>query len=125
MQNKGAFHDKYPNENFHSFQFFKYYSFGGFTTVNFPFLFYGKKRSNKNKILITKFFKENGFITCGANDWCGIDNIRAYHNFSKDDIYDHIFPICDPNNEHYNLNTIRCLYGKHSIEYLLEYSVQF
>ena len=125
MQYKGAFHDKYPNENFHSFQFFKYYSFLGFTTVNFPFLFYGKRRINKNKILITKFFKENGFITCGANDWCGIDNIRTYHNFSKEDIYDHIFPICDPNNEHYNLNTIRCLYGKHSIEYLLEYSIQF
>ena len=125
MPYKGSFHDKYPNENFHSFQFFKYYSFLGFTTVNFPLLFYGKKRSNKNKILITKFFKENGFITCGANDFCGIDNIRTYHNFSKEDIYDHFFPICDPNNEHFNLNTIRCLYGKHNIEYLLEYSIQF
>ena len=125
MSYKGAFHDKHPFEKFHSFQFFKYHSFKGYTTVNYPFLFYGQNRFNKNKTLITKFFKENGFITSVANDWCGIDNIKTYHNFSKEDIYDHIFLICDPNNEHYNSNTIRCLYGKHNIEYLLDYTNQF
>ena len=125
MSYKGYFHHKYPNENFHSFQFFKYHSFKGFTAGNFPFLFYGKNSTNKNKVLITKFLKENGFITSAANDWCGIDNMRTYHTFSKEEMYDHIFPICDPNNEHFNLNTIRCLYGKYNIEYLLEYSIQF
>ena len=125
MSYKGESHNKYPSENFHSFQFFKYHSFNGYTTVNYPFLFYGQRRTDKNKIAITKFFKENGFITCAANDWCIRDNIRAYHRYSFSDIYDHMLPLCDPNNENFNLNTIRCLYGKNNYEYLLEYTNQF
>ena len=125
MSYKGGFHHKYPSENFHSFQFFKYHSFLGYTTINFPLLFYGEKYKEKNRILITKFFKENGFITSAANDYCQIDNVRAHHKFSFAEMYDHIFYLCDPNNKNINVNTIRCLYGKNNYEHLLEYTNQF
>ena len=122
---KGNFNEKYPSENFHSFQFFKYHSFYGFTTHNYPFLFYGKNPKNRKKIFITKFLKKNGFVTSEAIDWCGIDNIRTFHSFTKEDIFDHFLNLCDPNNDHFNLNTIRCLYDKQNTEYLIEYTNQF
>ena len=125
MKYQGGFHYKYPSENFHSFQFFKYHSFYGYTSVNYPFLFYGQNKTDVNKSLITKFFKENGFITSAANDYCYIDNTRTYHNLTLDEMYDHLLALCDPNNDHYNSYTIRCLYGKHNIEYLFEYTKQF
>ena len=125
MSYKGGFHKKYPSENFHSFQFFKYYSFRGRTAINYPFLFYGQNRTSLNKSIITKFIKENGFVTSEAIDWCGIDNIRTYHNFTNEDIYDHLLSLCDPNNENFNLNTIRCLYEKQNFEHLVEYTTQF
>ena len=125
MPYKGRFHKKYSSENYHSFQFFKYYSFIGWTTGNYPILFYGQNFKRRKKSIITKFFKKNGFITSEAIDFCGIDNIRAFHNFNKEDIYDHILSLCDPNNDYYSLNTIRCLYGKQNIEHLIEYTNQF
>ena len=125
MPYKGGFHKKYSSENFHSFQFFKYYSFRGHTAINYPFLFYGQNRTSLNKSIITKFFKKNGYVTSEAIDCCGIDNIRAFHNFTEEDIYDHILSLCDPNNDYYNLNTIRCLYGKQNMEHLIEYTNQF
>jgi hypothetical protein len=125
MPYKGKSHTKYPFQNFHSFQFFKYHSFKGHTSTNYPFLFFGQNKTDTNKSLITKYLKENGFITSAVIDWCKIDNIRTYHNYSTEDMYDHILPLCDPNNEHFNSNTMRCLYGKQNIEYLLEYTNQF
>jgi hypothetical protein len=125
MSYKGFSHEKYSSENFHSFQFFKYHSFKGHTAVNYPFLFYGQNRTSLNKSFITKFLKKNGFMTSEAIDCCGIDNIRTFHNFNEEDIFDHILSLCDPNNDDYNLNTIRCLYGKLNMEYLIEYTEQF
>ena len=125
MQYKGLFNDKYPSENYHSFQFFKYHSFNGHTSINYPFLFYGQNRTDKNKSLITRYLKKNGFVTSASNDWCVKDNARTYYNYTQEDMYDHLFPLCDPNNDHFNANTMRCLYGKHNIEYLLEYTNQF
>ena len=54
-----------------------------------------------------------------------IDNVRTFHNFSKEEVYDHQFVICDPNIEHYNQNSIKCLYGKSNAEILYEYGNQF
>ena len=125
MSYKGAFNEKYPSENFHSFQFFKYQSFYGYTSINYPFLFFGQKKENKNKILRTKYLKEKGYITSNTNDYCNIDSTRTYHNYSINEMYDHQFLICDPNNEHQNLNTIRCLYDKQNIEHLYDYTEQF
>ena len=122
---KGGFHLKYPNENFHSFQFFKYHSFLGNTQSNYPRLFYGQDKENKNLNLITKYLKENGYITSTAHDYCNRENTRPYHNYTYEEVFDHEYLLCDPNNDHINLNTIRCLYGKKNNEYLYEYTEQF
>ena len=87
MSYEGGHHYKYPSNNYHSFQFFKYYSFKGHTAINYPLLFYGQYREKKNKSLITKFYKQNGFITSECIDYCGFDNIRTYHNYTNEDIY--------------------------------------
>ena len=44
MAYEGYYHAKYLSEKFHSFQFFKYHSFKGHTTINYPFLFYGQDK---------------------------------------------------------------------------------
>ena len=51
---EGGFNENYPEEKFHSFQFFKYQSFIGRTAANFPRLFYGNRREAKNIIRLTK-----------------------------------------------------------------------
>ena len=120
----GASQFKNPSEKFHSFQFFKYQSFLFHTRNNYPILFYGQDR-NRNIVLITKYLKENGYVTCYSNDACRKDNVRTLHILSNEEDYDHQFMICDPNKESINGNTIRCLYGNQTIEYLYEYGNQF
>ena len=124
MNYKGASYIKKSSQNFHSFQFFKYHSFMYYTTYNFPLLLYGRARK-RNIVKITKYLKKNGYITCYSGDICDKDNTRTLHNLTKEEIYDHQFIICDPNNESFNINSIRCLYGKQNIEQLLEYGNQF
>ena len=124
MPFKGGFNKKFPSENFHSFQFFKYHSFMSYTSFNFPILFYGQQKYSK-KVLITKYLKENGFITGYTGDYCYKDNIRIHNNWTLNEVYDHQFLICDPNNDHYNLYTLNCLYGKPTSHHLFEYGLQF
>ena len=124
MNYKGVSKKNNSSEKFHSFQFFKYHSFRYCTTYNFPLLLYGRVR-NRNIVKITKYLKENGYITGYSNDACNKDNTRTLHNLTIEEVYDHQFIICDPNTESINLNSIRCLYGKQTIEHLLEYGNQF
>ena len=124
MPYKGASQEKYTSDKFHSFQFFKYQSFILYTPNNYPILFYGRTR-NSSIVLITKYLKENGYITCYSGEWCDKDNIRTLHNLTAEEVYDHQFIICDPNKENTNGNTIQCLYGKQIIEHLYEYGKQF
>ena len=125
MPYKGNFNEKFPSEIFHGFQFFKYHSFHDYTTGNFPLLFYGQKSENYKKIAITKFIKENGYITCLIHDYCELENIDTNHNFTKDEAFDHQFIVCDPNHSDSSLYEIRCLYDKQDFEYFLEYIEQF
>ena len=125
MPYKGLSNEKYPSENYHSFQFFKYHSFKGNTYSNYPRLFFGARAGKDNITLITKHLKENGYITSYVHDYCDKDNTRLHHNYTIDEIYDHQFLLCDPNNEFVNLNEIRCLYGKQNFEHLYEYTNQF
>ena len=123
------FFEKFMNykgvsQKFHSFQFFKYHSFMYYTSYNFPLLFFGRVRK-KNMVKITKYLKKNGYITCYSGDLCDKDNTRILHNLTNEEIYDHQFILCDPNNESFNINYIRCLYGKQNIVHLLEYGNQF
>ena len=122
---KGDFNKKYVSENFHSFQFFKYHSFKGYTSVNYPFLFYGQKKENKNKNLLTKFLKNNGYITCNVHDYCDIENTNTYNNYTSDEVYDHQYIVCDSNNYDISVNKVRCLYGKQNIEHFVNYTEQF
>ena len=125
MSYQGGFNENYPEDNYHSFEFFKYHTFKGHTSINFPFLFYGQKKTVKNKNLINKYFKESGFVTSLAHDSCLRDNTICYHEFIEEEVYDHEFNLCDPNREHININTIRCLYGKQDLEHLMDYTDKF
>jgi hypothetical protein len=122
---QGGFNKKFQNEKFHSFQFFKYHSFRIHTTGNYPRLFYGKKRESKKLVKISYYAKQCGYITNFCIDVCQRDNIRTLHNLTINEVEDHQFLICDPNRESFNQNFIKCLYGKQTIEYLIEYSNQF
>ena len=120
---KGNKNLKFPNENFHSFQFFKYHSHKYYTSGNYPILFYGKHRDETDKF-ITFYLKKNGYITGQSSDNCYNDFTRGYHNFSFDDIYDHQYLICDPNYSNHR-SKLNCFYGKLHVEYMLEYINQF
>ena len=123
MSYNGVSLKKSPSEKFHGFQFFKYHSFKYSTPYNYPILFYGSMKIKK--VLITKHLKENGYVTCFSGELCAKDNARTMHNLTNEEFYDHQFIICDPNREHININTIKCLYGKKNIEHLYEYGDQF
>ena len=125
MSYKGGFNENYPEENYHSFQFFKYYSFQKFTANNWPILFYGQKKENTNKTLYTKFFKENGYIISSANDFCDKENTRTLHNLTESETFDHQLMMCDPNCDPISTFTLRCVYGKNNIEPLIDYTYQF
>ena len=125
MSYKGDYNKKFPSHNFHSFQFFKYHSFEYYTGGNYFKLYYGRTYGENNVVLITKYLKENGYITSYATDQCLKENIVTHHNFTKEEAYDHQFLICDPNVVHYNIYTIKCLYGKIMAAHLFEYGNQF
>jgi len=116
---EGGFNEKYPDENFHSFQFFKYHSFEGRTTGNYPKLFYGNKIEAKNIVRINKYFKDNGYITNYCCDLCKKDNSRTLHNSSFDELYDYQLLLCDPNVERYHKPIKKCLYGRNDVSYLI------
>ena len=120
---KGNHNPKFPSENFHSFQFFKYHSLHYYTVGNYPVLYYGNFRNKKNK-LITLTLKKNGYITGYTSDNCQIDFTNAFHDFSFDDIYDHQFVMCDPNKK-LPSSKMNCLYQKMPIVHQIEYIDQF
>ena len=125
MSYKGGFHERYPTENFHNFQFFKNHSFTDHTRGNYPRLIYGNDRNTTKLVRITKYLKENGFITSYSGDECMRDNTRTLYKLIIDEVDDRQILLCDPNKENFNKNTIKCLYGKINTEHLLEYTNQF
>jgi hypothetical protein len=125
MSYNGGHHEKYPEENYHSFQFFKYHSFRMYTPSNFPILFYGNKREVKDLVLITRYLKENGYVTNYCGDECRKDPTRTFHNMTKSELYDHQMLICDPNAIDMNKPIKKCLYGNIDSYHLYEYGKQF
>ena len=124
MPYKGKFNKKYPSENFHSFQFFKYHSFYMYTHGNYPKLFYGMDKS-ENMTRITKYLKENGYITGFSNDMCLRDSCWMPHDMSKEEICDHELILCDPNMRSTNSMIKKCLYNKVNAGHQYEYGLQF
>ena len=128
MSFNGGHHPKYPSENYHSFQFFKYHSFTSYTRNNYMQLFYGNAYGSVNEkkmVRITKYLKENGYITSYINDMCLREPTNTGHNMDYEEIGDHEWLICDPNMKNVHSHTIRCLYNKISTEYAYEYGIQF
>ena len=125
MPFEGSFNENYPDEKFHSFQFFKYHSFEGRTGGNFPRLYYGNRREAKNIIRITKYLKENGYITNYCSQQCKKDNTRTLHDVTQSENYDHQILLCDPNAPRYYKPIRKCLYGKDDVAFLFDYSEQF
>ena len=128
MSYKGGYNEKYPNENYHSFQFFKYHSFKAYTRYNYMQIFYGNAfgKISSNKIVrITKYCKQNGYITGYINDMCLREPTNTGHNMNYEEIADHEMIICDPNMKSVHSHTKRCLYNKLSTEHVYEYGNQF
>ncbi len=123
MSYKGSHNDKYPSENFHSFQFFKFHSFGYYTRYNYPPVFYGKIKGKLVRNI--KYLKENGYVTCYINDMCHREPTNTGHNMTDEEISDHEMLICDPNMKHVFSSSKRCLYNKITASYALEYGEQF
>jgi hypothetical protein len=124
MPYKGYSNKLDPNDKYHAFQFMKYHSFKYNTRGNYPKMFYGHYKG-KIKFRITKYLKQNGFVTALTNDLCRLDSCYLPHNMSLEEISDHEFLICDPNKRSTNIMIKRCLYNKINVEYQLEYGNQF
>lgn len=124
MSYKGGFNKKYPSKKFHSFQFFKYYSFKGYTFNNYPRIFDGNL-AGRNIVRITKYFKENRYVTSFSNDICLLELFVTNHNMTFEEIGDHELIICDTNKKSSNGLTKRYLYNKLVISHLYEFGKQF
>ena len=124
MPYKGYSNKLYPNEKYHAFQFMKYHSFKYNTGGNYPKMFYGRNRGEK-MIRITKYLKQNGYVTAFSNDFCNLDSCYLPRNMSLEEIADHEYIICDATSKSINSMLKRCLYDKINVEYQLEYGNQF
>lgn len=124
---------------FESFQFFKYHGVGRYTVMNNVPLFWGTWALDTKS---AKFFLENflalGYMSGSAQNHCAKETVasddigQVEYNF-----YDHELNgfFCDPNNEskdnaysnYKGANGMmpRCMYGKHTGQYALEYALQF
>jgi hypothetical protein len=126
---------------YRSYQFIKYHNFAPFTQINVQPMFYGKKMSSKSGRDILFYLKNNGFITGQSSNLCSKEVFAVeshynilYVNFSNFD-HENIAMFCDPNyydrNNPYPLHKgpfsiiRKCLYGKDTFEYVLEYGKKF
>jgi len=124
MPYEGYSNTLYPKKKYHSFQFLKYHSFKFNTGGNYPKLFYGHKRA-ENIVRITKYLKQNGYVTAFSNDLCDLDSCKLPHDMSLEEISDHEYLLCDVNRKSINSMVKRCLYDKINVRHQLEYGNQF
>ena len=124
-------------QKYHGFEFIKYQKFDGATLQNALPMFSGVYFDYNNIMInIVKDFKENGYITCNVQDIChkelmSLEPLKYYTYIEFDHEYAAIN--CDPNvyKPGYGLfngdNSVfrKCLYGKESFDYSLEYSKKF
>ena len=124
MPYKGKANKDYPQEKYHSFQFLKYHSFKYYTRGNYPKLFYWTDKSKK-MIRITKFLKQNGYITAFSNDLCARDSCWLPQDITLEEICDYELILCDPNMKSANSMVKKCLYDKINADYQYEYGYKF
>ena len=134
---------KYNNNlGFNAYQFMKYQSFAHWTTPNILPMFFSSKDRFGHQSHLVKFFKDNGFVTGNTGNLCSKDSCElSKEDYKKNnlgyDCFDHenIGMFCDPNysseDSPYPIfsgpyGIIRkCLYGKDTFKYLLEYGKKF
>ena len=126
------------NQKYHGFEFLKYHKFNGATLGNAIPMFSGVYFGKKYKMVsIVKELKSTGYITCNVQDVChkelmGIGNEYANYSYIEFD-HEYAAPNCDPNVYTYGYGLFsgengvlrKCLYGKESFEFSLEYARQF
>ena len=122
------------------YQMMKYHNFIYFTPPNVNPMFYGESMYNANGTNIIRAFKEKGYITGQSNDICSRELYDLENDYTKNmdfEDFDHenIAMMCDPNFHNYENPFTpyigpysirrRCLYGKDTFEYVLEYGEKF
>ena len=141
MKHIEKFLSKYYNSTDKSFyQMVKYQNFIFFTQQNVNPMFFGESMFNSNGTSILKRIKNKGFITGHSNNICTRQLYDIEDNYTENIIYDNfdhenIAMMCDPN--YYNPENRftpymgpysirrRCLYGRDTFEYVLEYGEKF
>jgi hypothetical protein len=131
---------KTENTDFSAYQFLKYHQFHVVSPWGTNPMFFGQSIYDYKGTQITYFLKKLGYITAQANNIC----TRDMYDLEGDEIkginfdsYDHELSsfFCDPNfvnpeNPYtpylgpYSIKK-RCLYGKNTFEYVLDYSEAF
>ena len=130
------------DKDFKSYQFMKYTTFDAFTQMSAQPMFYGEKMDpvTSNGTFIIKYYKERGFVTGQSINLCSRELFVTMNNclnrveFSDFD-HENVAMFCDAN--YYNRDNPypflqggfaiirRCLYGRDSFEYVLEYGTKF
>jgi hypothetical protein len=135
--------DQNPGESESShlaYQFMKYHAFIYFTQLNINPMFYGQSMYNKNGTHLIRHLKKKGFITGQSNNICArelYDVEDGYVDNVDWESFDHenAALFCDPNFYNpenpftpymgpYSIKK-RCLYGRNTFEYVLEYGEKF
>ena len=124
-------------QKYHGFEFLKYHKFLGGTLRNSIPMFDGIDYDKNNTMIsIVKDLKKVGYITCNVQDVCHkelmhMENLKNYVYVEYD--HEYASPNCDPNVYTPGVGLLggengilrKCLYGKESIEYSLEYGKKF
>ena len=138
--NEHLIDNKNKKTKYNSYQFMKYSNFKGSTFENVKPMFYGINGNGLGGVLVTKYYKEKGFITMGSQNLCSREafDIQEYCTSSMSfSGYDHenFALFCD-----INYSTIssrfgtflgqysilrRCLYGRDTFEYVFDYTDLF
>ena len=130
--------------NYESFEFLKYHTFENYNLhQSINTMFYGTDSIFNNydniedkPLHILSHLKQNGYVTAQSANICSKKLSSNYYNLFQDEFdYENIAMFCDPNyfitnqkisnikGRHSSL--IRCMYGKNTFEYILEYGKIF
>ena len=136
------FMKKEKEMEYKSYQFMKYTTFDAFTQMSAQPMFYGEKMDpqTSNGTFILKYMKQRGYVTGQSINLCSRELFVTMNNclnnveFSDFD-HENVAMFCDAN--YYNRDNPypllqggfaairRCLYGKDTFEYVLEYGKKF
>lgn len=129
--------DNDSSKEFSSYQFFKFQSLYPGTVANMAPTFFGKYFGNE-AVSVLDYYREAGFVTGSTMNYCGREffDVEPGVNFSAMPVHHELSGLfCDPNlhslqgpftffNGPYSV-TKKCLWGKESIEWSIDYAKQF